>query len=52
MKYRLKVNYRGHWKYAKTGHDSLESAVASKNKLAAMGVKSIVCDSTGKEVNV
>lgn len=48
--YRLKVNYRGHWKYAQVTHDTLESARASQKKLKNMGVQSKVCDHTGKEI--
>lgn len=50
MSYRLKVCYRGNWKFARKEHESLEEARASQEKLLAMGVKSKLCDSTGKEV--
>lgn len=50
MGYRLKVCYRGNWKLARKEHKSLEEAKASQKKLASMGVKSKLCDFTGKEV--
>ena len=50
MGYRLKVCYRGNWKLARKEHKSLEEARASQEKLLAMGVKSKLCDFTGKEV--
>lgn len=50
MTYRLKVCYRGNWKLARTEHPTMEAAKASQKKLAAMGVKSKLCDFTGKEV--
>lgn len=49
--YRLKVCYRGHWKLAQTTHDTLESAKESQKKLKNMGVKSKICDFSGKEVS-
>ena len=50
--YRLKVNYRGHWKLAKTTHETLEEAKASQQKLKSMGVQSKICDFAGKELNI
>lgn len=51
MTYRLKVCYRrDYWKLAPVEHPTIEAAKASQNKLASMGVKSKLCDFTGKEV--
>ena len=50
MSYRLKVCYRGHWKLAPVEHPTIESAKESQKKLASMGVKSKLCDFTGKEI--
>lgn len=52
MGYRLKVNYRGHWKLAKVEHSTLESVKESQKKLKAMGVQSKICDAAGKELEV
>lgn len=48
--YRLKVNYRGRWKYSRVSYNTLEEAKGCQERLAAMGVKSKLCDAAGMEV--
>ena len=50
--YRLKVRYRGQWKLSRFEYASLEEAKGCQERLAAMGVKSKLCDATGLEVNI
>lgn len=48
--YRLKVNYRGRWKYSRVSYSTLEEAKECQKRLEAKGVESKLCDGTGKEV--
>ena len=50
MGYRLRVNYRGHWKLSRVVYPTLEAAKESQSKLTSMNVQSKLCDATGKEV--
>ena len=48
--YRLKVCYRGHWKLSRVEYPTLKAAKSTMAKLSGMGVKSKLCDFTGKEI--
>lgn len=51
MSYRLKVCYRGHWKISRSVYSTFDDVMLAKSKLESMGVKSKLCDSTGKEID-